>query len=431
MAMERVLITGMGTLCSLGDSAAAFGDSLLAGRSGLRLVERLDYCLPERPVAVTADVSEVHLHEAFDQLLAETPAEWTGRLKAIRRSSVRPAALALYVGLQALRQADLRPGSFEASRVGVLAAAHNINHVYLRSNAQTYFEDDPVFIDPEYALSAFDTDLVGSAASAFGLSGPAFTVGAACASGNVALVQALGLIRAGTADAMLVIGASGEWDVLMAHNLVYLGAMTSGERWLDCPEQASRPFDGEREGFVMGFGYAAVFLESEAFHRQRQTSAGLAVLAGGALGSCMERGTRLDALIQQRVIEQALIDGGLAVEQLGYVNAHATSTVLGDRAEGQALRAVLGERLGQVPINATKSMTGHTIYASGVLSLVATVLQMQAGWLHPTLNQVSSDVAFDGFDLVPNVSRQYSFEHALSNGFGFGGLMASIVISRV
>jgi 3-oxoacyl-(acyl-carrier-protein) synthase len=252
-------------------------------------------------------------------------------------------------------------------------------------------------------------------------------VGGACASGNLALISGLDLIRSGRADAVVVTGAPASFHSMILHAWTMIDALTC-RSFNDAPERASRPFDRLREGFVPGEGAGAVVLESEASARRRGARV-RAELLGGASASDACRLPKPHEEGQMRAIRAALDDAGLVPEQIDYVNAHATSTPLGDAVEVAALKKVLGRRAYEIPVNSTKSMIGHCLTAAALVELVATILQMEHGVVHPTINQEEPDPDLD-LDFVPNQAREHRFDIALSNSFGFGGINSSVLVGR-
>jgi 3-oxoacyl-(acyl-carrier-protein) synthase len=216
-------------------------------------------------------------------------------------------------------------------------------------------------------------------------------------------------------------------DIVALQSLALLGALSIGT-FDDEPWRASRPFDKRREGFVPGGGAGAVVLETLKGARNRGAPI-LAEILGGS--SCCDASalTKPNLDGEVRAMRGALEDAGINAEQVQYVNAHATSTPLGDQIEVQAIKTVLGDRAHRIPVNSTKSMTGHCLTAAGLVELVATIMEMQNGILHPTINLEEPDPELD-LDFVPNQARECRFDIGISNGFGFGGLNTTIVVGR-
>jgi len=255
--------------------------------------------------------------------------------------------------------------------------------------------------------------------------GPAFTVGGACASGNLAMMAGLDLLRAGRADAVVVSGSPIELEPLALHGWALLDAL-SFHSFNDAPERASRPFDRLREGFVPSEGAGALVLETLDSARRRGAAIHAEVLGASSVSDAC-RLTKPDLDGQRRAMELALADAAVTPSDIDYVNAHATSTPLGDAVEVAAIKTVFGERAREIPVNSTKSMTGHCLCAAGVIELIATIVQMQRGFVHPTINQEEPDPALD-LDFVPNRAREARIVRAMSNSFGFGGLNSSVIV---
>jgi 3-oxoacyl-(acyl-carrier-protein) synthase len=328
--------------------------------------------------------------------------------------------------MQAFLDAGLPHAGVRAERFGHVLAGHNVNSNYVYEGHKVFLEE-PEFIDPLYGVVSEDTDVLSVISELLGLKGPSFTVGGACASGNLGLMAGLDLLRSGRVDAVLVTGASNDLDPPSLHSWVIIEAL-SFRSFNDEPARASRPFDALREGFVPSQGSAAVVLETMASARARGARVRAEIL-GASAASDATRLTKPDLGGQARAMRGALQDARVAPEDVDYVNAHATSTPLGDAVEVAALKEVLGSHAGRVPVNATKSMLGHCLSAAGLVELVATVLQMERGVLHPTINQEKKDPELD-LDFVPNQAREARVRVAISNGFGFGGLNSCVVVGR-
>jgi 3-oxoacyl-(acyl-carrier-protein) synthase len=270
-----------------------------------------------------------------------------------------------------------------------------------------------------------DTDVLARVCDLLTLKGPSWTVGNACGSSNIALITGMDLIRSGRADAVVVSGAGGGLDPILLHSWVTLGALSS-ESFNDDPTRASRPFDRRREGFVPSEGAASVVLETLSGARARGAHIYAALLGGGS-ASDATRQIRPYEEGQVRAMRAALSDARVNAEQIDYVNMHATSTPLGDPIEVSAIKHVLGDRVYQIPVNATKSMIGHLLNAAALAEFIAVVLQMEHKFVHPTINLEEPDEGMD-LDFVPNQAREYEPRLAMSNAFGFGGLNSSVII---
>lgn len=262
---------------------------------------------------------------------------------------------------------------------------------------------------------------------AFGIKGYTSTVVAACASGTQGIGEGARAIRDGSAK---VVVAGGTESTVCELALAGICAMRAVSRRNDEPEKASRPFDAERDGFVSSEGCGILILESldHALTRGARIYAevlGYAVTSDAYHVSAPDPEGAGSALAMRR----AIADAGLGPEDIEYINAHATATPIGDPAEVVAIKRVLGPRAYEIPVNATKSMTGHLMGASGAVEAIATIMTIREGVLHPTINQETPDPECD-LDCVPNVARKADVDIALSNSFGFGGQNASLVLGR-
>jgi len=416
-----VVVTGMGVITTIGDDPESFYRALVAGRSGIGRFNAID----DRVLArVGGDLSgfslDAYLERHGDGVGNDTKALMAKLLRGSPLSTRLNAASAL----QAFRSARLLGADVDTRRIGHVLGGHNLTVSYLLENAKT-FDEEPEFIDPLLGLKSWDTDVLSVTSEILGVRGPSFIVGAACASSNVSLQCALDLVRAGRADLVLVSGAPMEISSLLLQACVLMEAV-SFRSFNDCPQRASRPFDARREGFVPSHAAGALVLESER-HAERRGAKVFARVLGASSASAASRHAKPNFASQVAAISGALADAGIGADQVDYVNAHATSTPLGDAVEVAALKEALGRRAHEIPVNSTKSMIGHALTAASAVELVATILQMEHGHVHPTINQEDPDPEL-GLDFVPNVGRAHPIRVAISNAFGFGGLNSSVVV---
>jgi len=419
----RAVITGLGVVSPLGQSTAEYFDALVAGRSGIRLWRDVD----ERILArVGGDMSDFDLEDHLARHGATYSAPLVQRARRSLRATPLPGKLTAVAALQAFCNAGLPGADVDAHRVGHVLGGHNLQLRYQYENFET-FRDEPDFIDPLFGLMALDTDVLSVTSEVLGIKGPTFTVGAACASGNMALLAGLDLIRAGRADVVLVTGAAMDLDSVWLQGWTIMEALAF-RSFNDEPTRASRPFDRRREGFVPSEAAGAIVLESASHARARG-----AWIRGELLGafatSAASRSTRPDLDTQVLAMRGALLDAGVGPDDIDYINAHATSTPLGDAVEVAAIKAVLAWRAHEIPVNSTKSMLGHCLTSASVLEMIATVLQLEHQTVHPTINLDTPDPDLD-LDFVPGRARPHDIRVAMSNAFGFGGLNSSAVVGR-
>jgi 3-oxoacyl-(acyl-carrier-protein) synthase len=420
---QRVVITGMGAITCLGDSVPAYWAGLVEGRSGITNWKNMDERVECR---VAGDLSDFDLSEHLDRVGAAYPEAMKKEALRILRTTPLSGRLTTAAAMQAYVDAGLATSTIAPERLAHVLAGHNLHTPFMAENTRTFIAD-PEFVDPLMGMMALDTDVVGVVCEAINVRGPSFMVGGACASGNLAVLSGLDMIRAGRADAVMVTGGAIAMDAVIVHSWVMIDALTFKSFNAD-PKRASRPFDGRREGFVPSEASGAVVLESLASARRRGARI-YAELLGGAAASDASRLPKPHQDGQERAMRGALHDARVRADQINYVNAHATSTPLGDAVEVAAVQAVLGARARTTPMNATKSMIGHSLTSAGVTELIATALQIQHGVVHPTINQEEKDPALD-LDCVPNRAREHHITIGISNSFGFGGINSSLVIGR-
>jgi 3-oxoacyl-[acyl-carrier-protein] synthase II len=400
-------VTGCGIVTPLGDGWAAFDEALFAGRSALSTYTLSLPGFPDQLVPVgRCD---------FDESKVES---------ATRVPLDRGSAMALVAGRNAAAQAGLVAGSYDPTRLGVywgsgMGGASTLDHT-LRS-----IWLDQRRIRPTSVVSAMPNAPLAELALHFGARGAAIGYACACASAAVAIGEALYAIRAGRIDvavvggseALLVPSGIGGWHAMRV--LATVG---------DNPANACRPFAADRSGFALGEGAAALVIESAAHARARGAAAHTA-LSGYATNCDGLHITQPDAAGQVRAMHSALKDAGLQPSDIGHVNSHGTATTAGDAAEAASLATVFGAR--QVPITATKSLTGHLLGAGGAVELIAMLRSLERGLVSPVSHQQPLDAAFE-IDLVQGPARApRSLLHAMSNSFAFGGTNAVLIGSRL
>jgi 3-oxoacyl-(acyl-carrier-protein) synthase len=424
-ARERVVITGLGVITVVGDTPEHFHEALVAGRSGITQWKRPRDA--RHYSRIGGDLSDFDLAAHLERRAANYPAALVQHCRSVMRAAPLVPRLVAAAALQAYHDAGL-PDSIAPERTGHVLGGHNLNAGYIVDNSLTFYQDEPDYIEPLFGLLSLDTDVLSVTSELLSLKGPTFTVGGACASGNLALMSALDVLRAGRADAMLVTGAPIELEPVALHGWALLEAI-SLRSFNDEPQRASRPFDALREGFVPSEGAGALMLETLAGARARGARVHGELLGMGATSDA-SRLTRPDLHGQLNAMRLSLEDARITADQVGYLNAHATSTPLGDSVEVAAIKGALGRHAHGIPVTSTKSMIGHCLCAAGIIELVATVLQMRHDVLHPTINQEQADPELD-LDFVPNHAREARFDVALSNSFGFGGINSCVVLGRL
>jgi 3-oxoacyl-(acyl-carrier-protein) synthase len=318
-------------------------------------------------------------------------------------------------------------GSINLDRMSAIVAGHNINCNHQYENRKQY-DEEPDFMDSLLALTGLDTDHAGSISEALGLRGPIYTMGAACASGNVALRAAIDEVRFHGAEAALVVGAVLDFSPVELHAMCLMGAITF-QSFNDTPESASRPWDKAREGFVPAHGGGALLVETLESAKKRGAKIYAEILGveansdGNHLPQPSEEG-------QSRLMQRVLDDCGLKPEDIDYINAHATSTPLGDLTEVRSIKRVFGDHAYKLRVNATKSMLGHTCWAAPVVETVAAIMQMNAGKLHPSISISELDPEVDLPICRGTTPVDWKVKTLMKNSFGFGGINCVSILSK-
>jgi len=411
---RRVVVTGMGMVTALGNDLPTTWAGLVAGQSGIRRIEAFD---PTRINSQMAgEVRGFDVSSVLDR-------------KELRRTD-RYAQLGLVASAEALRQAGL-PERFEgalAERTGVILGTGLGGVGTLIEGFTTNALRGPDRISPFLVPMAIPNVGAGQVAITFGMTGPNFTTVSACATGGHAIGESSEIIRRGDADVMLAGGAEAAIFEAMVGAFASMRALSTRN---DDPAGASRPFDSGRDGFVIGEGAGVVILEALE-HAQARGAEILAELVGyGATADASHITLPAPGGIGAvRAARRALEKAGLEPADIDHVNAHATSTPEGDKAELQAIRAIFGDHAKRVAITANKSMLGHTLGAAGAIEAIATIMSIRERCVPPTINLANIDPEGVGLDLTPNVAAPREIRAALSNSFGFGGQNTALVFSR-
>ncbi|MFL5778143.1 MAG: beta-ketoacyl-ACP synthase II [Chloroflexota bacterium] len=411
---RRVVATGMGAVSALGNDVASTWAGLVEGRSGVRRIEAFD---PSRLSSqMAAEVRDFDASRVLDR-------------KEMRRTD-RYIQLALVAAREALDQAGL-PERFEgdlAEQTGVILGTGLGGVGTLVEGFTTNALRGPDRISPFLIPMGIPNIAAGQIAISFGMTGPNYTTVSACATGGHALGESSEIIRRGDADVMVAGGAeAGIYEALVGG----FAAMRALSTRNDDPAGASRPFDQGRDGFVIGEGAGVVVLEALE-HAEARGAAILAELVGyGATADASHITLPAPGGIGAvRAAQRALEKAGLGPDAIDHVNAHATSTPEGDRAELQSVRTIFGEHAPRVAISAQKSMLGHTLGAAGAIEAIATILAIREGCIPPTINLDEPDPEAEGLDLTPNRASRRDVRHAMSNSFGFGGQNTALIFSR-
>jgi 3-oxoacyl-[acyl-carrier-protein] synthase II len=409
--MRRVVVTGLGCISPVGNTVQETWNSLLEGKSGAGWITHFDASRHK-----TRFAAEV---KGFDG------AALFGTRDA--RKMDRFTQFATVATLEALAQAGLNITESNRDRVGVVIGTGIGGIGTLMEQAEVLRERGPERVSPFLVPMMISDSAAGMLAIRLGARGPNMAIATACASGNNAIGEALEMIRRGSADVMIA-GASEAALVPVA--MAGMNVMTALSTRNEDPQTASRPFDKERDGFLMGEGAGILILETLEHAKERGANILAEITGYGTtddahhISAPAENGA--GAAMSMKL---ALEDAGLTINDIEYINAHGTSTPLNDKSETAAIKTVFGEQAYQIPVSSTKSMTGHLLGASGAVEAAVCIMAIRDQILPPTINYHTPDPECD-LDYVPNQARRASPKHVMSNSFGFGGHNATLVISR-
>jgi len=406
---REVVITGTGVVSSLGNDPETYFANLLAGKSGVSNIERFD--TEAYPVHFAGEVKTFDASPYFDA-------------KEVGRTS-RFIQYLMHAAVTAVEGSGLLQSKLDLNRAGMILGSGMGGIETFTENAATLRTKGPKRVSPFFIPMAITNMGTGMVALHLGWRGPNWSVSSACATGNHAFATAADQIRLGRADVML---AGGGEEAVCEASLAGFSNMRALSRRNEDPATASRPFDVNRDGFVLGEGAGVLVLEARE-HAEARGAKILGVLKG--YGSSCDA-YHISAPLESGegvclAIEAALKEAGIAKTDIGVVNAHATSTPLGDVAEVKALGLVFGEHLQKMKVHSTKSMIGHLLGGASAVEAVALVMTLNSGKVHPTMNVIEQDPEIK-IDCSPNVMSTTDAKFGISNSFGFGGHNSCIVI---
>lgn len=408
---REVVITGMGIASCLGHTPEEYFANLLAGRSGIADITRFD--TSAYPVHFAGQIREFDGSPYFDP-------------KELGRTS-RFIQYMVHAAVTAVQRAGLKDSPPDNKRSGMILGSGMGGIEIFTENAAALETKGPKRVSPFFIPMAITNMASGMAAMNLGWRGPNWSVSSACATANHALSSAADQIRLGRADVMLAGGAE---EAVCSASLAGFSNMRALSRRNDDPAAASRPFDVDRDGFVLGEGAGVLVLESRA-HAEARGAKILGIVKG--VGSSCDA-YHMSAPLESgegvmQAIEMALAEAGVDKSEIGVVNAHATSTPLGDVAEVKALTRVFGPHLKNMKVHSTKSMIGHLLGGASAVEAIALVMTLNSGEVHPTINVKNQDPEID-IDCSPNVKSKTTARYGISNSFGFGGHNSCVVIEK-
>ena len=407
--MERVVVTGLGAVTPLGKDVANTWEAALAGRSGVDWIRAFD--ASEFPVRIAAEVKD------FDPTSVVSPKE--------ARKLDRNVLLALASAKEAVGDAGLN--GFDPARVGIVFGSAIGGLLGIMEQAEVLRERGHDRVSPNFLPNVLVDSASGQLAISLGIRGPNYAPVSACATGSHAVGEGAELIRRGDADAVLAGGTEACMHPLILAGFCAMRGLAAEE---EHPPRASRPFDATRAGFVMGEGACTLVLEGLTHAQERGARIYAEVLGYGTSNDAHHMAQpEPEAIGVSDMMVSALRRANVAPERVGYINAHGTSTPLGDLAETRAIKNVFGDHAYELAVSSTKSVTGHCFGAAGAIEAMMSVLAVHHGLLPPTANYEVPDPECD-LDYVPNEAREREVDVALSNAMGLGGHNACVLVGR-
>ncbi len=413
MSKRRVVVTGLGILSPVGNTIDEAWKNLVAGKSGISLIDHFD--TTDYPSKIAG------LVKGFDP-------EPFGITKKDSRKMDMFIQYGIAAGLMAVEDSGLKITPENASRVGCAVGSGIGGLGLIEQNIESLLKGGPRKVSPFFVPSTIINMVSGHLSIRLGARGPNIATVTACSSGTHAIGISARLIQYGDADVMVCGGAEKASTQMGIAGFCALKALSTRN---DEPEKASRPWDIDRNGFVLGDGSGVLVLE-ELEHAKARGAKIYAELVGFGMSSDAYHMTAPcdDGSGAALAMQNAINDANIKPSDVGYVNAHGTSTHLGDLGEIKAIRSTFGDAISNVRISSTKSMTGHLLGAAGAIEAVITALAVRDQICPPTINLDNPDPEVEGINLVPNVAQKAEFEYAISNSFGFGGTNGSLLFKR-
>jgi 3-oxoacyl-[acyl-carrier-protein] synthase II len=406
---RAVVVAGIGVFTSIGCNRVDFWNSLITGKSGIKRIQAFD--------------PHGHKSQIGSEVISYKPEDYFDRKES--RKMARVSQLASSAAIEAVKDAGLDLNNEDRDRIGCVIGSAAGDVTNLEDQHNRFMKMGPGSVNPLTIPRVIPNMPVCNAAIVLGIHGPNLGISAACTTGTHSIGIALGLIRGGMADVILAGGAESTMTPYVLDGYSSMGVLSA---FNEKPEAASRPFDLNRDGFVMGEGACVLVLETLE-HAEKRGAKPLALLSGFGMTSDAygiaapePNGTWAAAAMQL-----AVKDAGLDLEDIGYINAHGTSTRVNDKTETLAIQKAFGFR--NIPVSSNKSMIGHTLGAAGAIEAAATVLAVHHGILPPTINFEFKDPECD-LDVIPNKARAVNIGAAISNSFGFGGQNGVLVFSK-
>lgn len=411
MIKKRVVVTGVGLVTPLGIGVSESWNALCNGKSGIGLITRFDTSSFQTKIA--GEVKNFNPLDFMPQKDANRATPFIAYAIAASRMAVQDSGIII--------------DPSNAHRIGVYTGCGLGGLSFLEDTTRLIEQKGPKRVSPFFIPMMIGNMAAGMISILFGAKGPNASVATACAAGNHAIGDAFKIIQSGAADAMITGGVE---SVVSKTSIAGFNAMKALSTRNDAPEKASRPFDRDRDGFVIGEGSGILILESLENAQKRGTRIYAEIIGYGMSGDAYHiSAPSPDGEGMSRCMTAAIEDAGIPVNAIDYINAHGTSTQLNDLYETRAIKSVFKEKAYSTPVSSTKSMTGHLLGGAGGIETVFTTLSIYYGIMPPTINLENPDEECD-LDYVPNVSRRKEIEYAMTNSFGFGGTNACLVLKK-
>ncbi len=409
--MKKAVLTGRGLVTPLGTGLETNEKALKNGQSGL-------VHMPEwKEAGLESQISGLADHDPETPLIT----------KKNRRFTTPNARMAIKAAEEALAEAGLSPEEIKGKRVAVVLGCAGSTHQQIYEGGRAFYDSSNVKkLSPFTVPRVMTSSAVASLSLIFELVGESYDISSACTSGAHAIMLATRLIRQGVYD-MVITGGTEEVNCVLTLGFDAMRAIS--RKYNQTPQKGSRPFDRDRDGFVIASGAGIIVLESEE-HALKRGASPISVVSGIAANS---NGTDMVVPNPQSscdVMKAAVEDAGISIEDVNYINTHGTATPTGDPVEMQAIKKLFGDNASSIPLNSTKSMTGHMIGATGAVETIFCSMMLEHGFICPSINLDNPEPEFDWADFVLECRDGLSLRHALNNSFGFGGTNASLVISN-
>jgi len=407
---KEIVVSGIGIFTSIGCNKEDFWKALVAGKSGVRRIQSFN------PAG--------HISQIASEVTSFKPEDYIDRKQA--RRMARSSQFASAAAIQAVKDAGIDIAAENPARIGCVIGSAAWDYASVEEQHLRFLEKGPGFVNPLSVPKSIANMPTCNASIVLGIHGPNIGISAACATGALAIGTAMSILHEGRADVMLAGGAESTLTALVVDSYACMSVLSQRN---DEPERASRPFDANRDGFVIAEGAGILVLETME-HAKKRGAEPLAALKGfGMTADAYNIALpEPEGKWAAAAIEEALKDARINKDDIGYINAHGTSTKANDKVETLAIHRVFGDR--RVPVSSNKSMIGHALSAAGGIEAAATVLTVKHGILPPTINYETKDPECD-LDVVPNVARESKIKAAISNSFGFGGQNGVLVFTKI